>query len=64
MSNEYQRPYSLSEAARALNISVPSARAAVAKGELEAFRIGKAVRVRAESIQRLLRPVDRDDPAA
>jgi len=56
MASEYQRPYTLSEAARLLNISVPSAREAVKNGELEAFKIGKAVRVRAESIQRLLQP--------
>jgi excisionase family DNA binding protein len=55
MSNEFRPPYTISEAARMLNISVPSARAAVANGELEAFRIGKATRVRAESIERLLR---------
>jgi excisionase family DNA binding protein len=61
MTNEFRPPYTISEAARMLNISVPSARAAVANGELEAFRVGKAVRVRAESIERLLRgdkPVD------
>ena len=55
MTYEFRRPYTISEAARMLNISVPSARAAVANGELESFTIGKATRIRAESVEQRLR---------
>jgi excisionase family DNA binding protein len=62
MTYEFRRPYTISKAARALNISIPSARAAVPNGELEAFRIGKATRILAESVERRRRgerPADR-----
>ena len=64
MTNEFRPPYTISEAARLLNISIPSARAAVENGELSAFKIGKATRVRAESIERLLRGDNPTDSGA
>ena len=48
-------PLTISEAARALNVSDQVTRKAILRKELEGFRIGRAWRIRAESVDRLLR---------
>jgi excisionase family DNA binding protein len=48
-------PLSIPEAARQLGVSDQVTRKAILRGELEAFRIGRAWRIHPESIDRLLR---------
>jgi excisionase family DNA binding protein len=57
-----QPPLSISEAARRLGVSDQAARAAVLRGELEAFRVGKFWRIH-PGVERKLRGPTTDGAA-
>jgi excisionase family DNA binding protein len=64
MSDEI-RPLRVSEAAAQLNLSNFLIRQAIRNGQLDAFRIGRTVRVRPESVDRLRHgPPDASQEAA
>ena len=67
MSDEFRPPYRVSEAAAKLGLTDYLIRRAIRDGELDAFRVGRTLRVRPASVDRLLRgdkPADNDAPAA
>jgi excisionase family DNA binding protein len=54
MNENTQRPLTISEAAQRLNISDQAARAALLRGELKGFRIGRSWRISPDSVERKL----------
>jgi len=48
-------PFTIPEAAEALHVTDHIVRQAIRRGELDAFRIGRLLRIRPESVDRLLR---------
>jgi len=66
MSDQFRPPYRVSEAAAKLGLTDYLVRQAIRNGELDAFRVGRAVRVRPASVDRFLRgdkPANSDDVA-
>ena len=55
MSNHVNRPLNVTEAANALGLSVHTVRAWISQRRLSHIRLGRAVRVLPEEIERLLR---------
>jgi len=47
-------PFTIPEAAKVLHVTDHVVRQAIRRGELEAFRIGRLLRIRPESVARLL----------
>jgi excisionase family DNA binding protein len=64
---EFRPPYEVEETAERLNLTEYQVRHAFRRGELGGFRIGKAIRIWPEEVDRLLgvnRSSDHESPAA